>query len=53
MLTSNSYCCFSRLQWMLFMIPTCLAHGAMSVYGIMLQNDVYAIAKRRRDEVQF
>ena len=45
-----SLLCF--VQWLLFLFIACVAHGAMSTYGIMLQNDVYAIARRRVTEVR-
>lgn len=43
--------CTLAPQWLLLLIPACLAHGAMAVYGVMLINKMYAIADRRIKEV--
>jgi hypothetical protein len=40
-------CC----QWLLLLVPACIAHGSMSVYGIMLEHELYSIATARMHKV--
>jgi hypothetical protein len=40
------------LQWFLLMIPACFAHGAMAVYSVMLQNQLFSLANARIREVR-